>query len=627
MKRSAPLRTSLLAAALTWALTSFAAHAAGTIDVQNFVDGETIRYPAPLIMGLVPQAGPGAEITVRNTHPEAGESTITGVMHEGRFKVLTELQPGTNRLELVCGPASLPLSLVYQPQTTPYVLRFFYITDNTGETDYISPLSDDPQNFREKIDTGAKLMQSFCAESMWRNGYGRKTFNLEFDEDGELVVHLLKSPKPRSYFHENSSFTFYDHVAELVNRDYPAGHRGPGRYGRNMGIVNVTEFDPEQKKVVGGVALGSPRLALFGSGALYSWPNDLGDTFRAFSDATPIDSATEFDDSAGRSARWALASTTIGACVHEFGHGFGLPHARNPLGIMRRGFDHFARMFNLIEPPSRHNKVAFPIREEQAARWCTAYASRLRYSPFLSLDPPVEPPEQGWSRPTVTRDGQEDSLELASDAGITWIGLFDFNRGDLYLDDTDAFAFDAPFPTEREFSLEKIQKDVGVHQVSIGVQDRYGVVTYSNPKELQLGFPPEVSSLATGKPVTTSSNNDGFDGGKAVDGSLDRESRWDGAPFPQWLQVDLEKVQELRRIRYVPYWDGSRHYRYRLSVSTDGKRWKDVADGSDNAEIATQDGYVHTFPAEKARYVRVDVLENSANVGAHVVELLVYGVE
>jgi hypothetical protein len=135
-------------------------------------------------------------------------------------------------------------------------------------------------------------------------------------------------------------------------------------------------------------------------------------------------------------------------------------------------------------------------------------------------------------------------------------------------------------------------------------------------------------SLSTGKPVTASSV--GGVGGNpekaeyAADGWTDSAKYWGTIPAPQWWKVDLEKVYPIDRIQVVPLFDGQRYYQYTVEVSTDDKNWTKVADASKNTEVGTEKGYTHKFTPVKARYVKVNVLKNSANPATHLVEVRVY---
>jgi hexosaminidase len=135
-------------------------------------------------------------------------------------------------------------------------------------------------------------------------------------------------------------------------------------------------------------------------------------------------------------------------------------------------------------------------------------------------------------------------------------------------------------------------------------------------------------NLATGKPVTVGpapDRKDGWFAKVAVDGFFDDAGgHWasDG-PAPQWLQVDLEKVRPIDFINVITYWDGGRYYQWTAEVSADGQTWKKVLDFSENKTPATAKGYSGKFARTEARYVRINMLKNSANPSVHIVELIV----
>jgi hypothetical protein len=133
-----------------------------------------------------------------------------------------------------------------------------------------------------------------------------------------------------------------------------------------------------------------------------------------------------------------------------------------------------------------------------------------------------------------------------------------------------------------------------------------------------------VKNLTTNKPVTASAVEPGCPAENAVDGIVELNRAWWAGPYPQWIQVDLEKVYKLGSAEVFPYWDGGRYYQYNIELSVDGKTWTKVVDMSTNTKPAKPTGDFHKFDPTDARYVRVNMLKNSANVGVHLVELRVY---
>lgn len=137
--------------------------------------------------------------------------------------------------------------------------------------------------------------------------------------------------------------------------------------------------------------------------------------------------------------------------------------------------------------------------------------------------------------------------------------------------------------------------------------------------------PPKRPNLATGKRVTVSGGTEGPQRPElVVDDDLSLGSSWWANPGPQWLQVDLGEAKEVGLIEVFPYWDGSRYYAYTVEVSLDGEKWDRVGDRSENKLPANASGDAISFRARTVRYVRVNMLRNSANPGVHLVELKVW---
>ena len=136
-------------------------------------------------------------------------------------------------------------------------------------------------------------------------------------------------------------------------------------------------------------------------------------------------------------------------------------------------------------------------------------------------------------------------------------------------------------------------------------------------------------NLATGKPVTSSGETAEEFSTFAVDGfvecKIDPATFWGASPAPQWIMVDLEKETEVGEVQLFTYWDDKRYYQYAIELSTDGKTWTKVVDAASNTTPADEKGYRHAFGAEKARYVKVTMLKNSAGPDVEIVEIRVHG--
>ncbi len=135
-------------------------------------------------------------------------------------------------------------------------------------------------------------------------------------------------------------------------------------------------------------------------------------------------------------------------------------------------------------------------------------------------------------------------------------------------------------------------------------------------------------NLATRKPVTVGpgpDRNDAWSAKVAVDGQADNvNAHWASeGPAPQWLLIDLERIYPVNSINVITYYDGGRYYQFTAEASADGKVWKTVADYSDNKIPATAQGHPAKFDKTDVRYVRINMLKNSANPYVHIVEVIV----
>lgn len=363
------------------ALAVVALAAGPPIGMDNYVGGETIRHTVPLIRGTLADKSITA-VEVINESSKRDTARMTGLAHDGRFKVLTELVPGLNHIVIKAGSDCKSFDLTYQPQTNPHVVRMVYAVDRTGDTTYQTPLSDDGQDYAGKLGTMMLMMQTFTAERMNDIGMGRKTFNLELDDNGKVVVHVMKCDKTAQeiYTMGGGRAKLFSYLAGQTNKNLPREN------ARNVIYAAFSRFNPETKRNMAYTALGGGNTAVFGGSNMYCYPARLADIQKAFMDATPIDTDRFSSDSAGRHTFWANASTSIGATLHETGHTFDLPHVRDWTGIMSRGFDFFSRFWTLQEAPRRGQTKVVQFMEQRSARWSLASAAFLNSSPWFALD-------------------------------------------------------------------------------------------------------------------------------------------------------------------------------------------------------------------------------------------------
>jgi len=349
------------------------------VAVTNYADATTVRHCAALIRGTLADAS-ATSVVVVNESSTRPTRRMTGLAHKGRFVALSELVPGANTLSIQAGARKTALTLFYTPQTNPYVIRVIYLTDNTGDTRFQTPLKDDPQDYRGKLDTAMKLMQTFTAERLHDLGFGRVTFNLELDAEGRVAVHTLRGSLSIREYHKLEDVKWYEDACRLVRRNM-----GNPR-AKDLVILAFTRFDAEARRSYGHTALGGGDLAMFGGGDLFAWPDSLGEVQKAFMNAQRVDPGQFLSDSVGRHAFWAIASTTIGAALHELGHTLDLPHCRDNMGVMSRGFDHLNRVFTLVEPPHAGRDKPCEFKEDEKACFEPASAAWLKAGRWFALD-------------------------------------------------------------------------------------------------------------------------------------------------------------------------------------------------------------------------------------------------
>lgn len=147
-----------------------------------------------------------------------------------------------------------------------------------------------------------QLLRSVVAEKLWEQGLGRKTFNL----DGEATVH--KSDLPQAEAQKMSQEQLWAHYGrELVTKW--GGQEAENK--KFVAFLACTRYEGgEQRRGLmhdevltltrGHVALGGGGLAIFGTGCLHTWPNQLEHVLNAFGDATEVDQRVLMDDSGYR---------------------------------------------------------------------------------------------------------------------------------------------------------------------------------------------------------------------------------------------------------------------------------------------------------------------------------------
>jgi hypothetical protein len=145
----------------------------------------------------------------------------------------------------------------------------------------------------------------------------------------------------------------------------------------------------------------------------------------------------------------------------------------------------------------------------------------------------------------------------------------------------------------------------------------------SNAHRAMAAKSPEEMGVLVDKPVTCSSSTSDHSPELANDGIIAPTNYWESTDKHAWWQVDLGATKLIRMVRVVPYYrDPNRYYQFVVKTSVDAKKWDTFLDMSDNTKPLGIEGASYTGQPTPMRYLRVEMLKNSANEGKHLVEVL-----
>ncbi|HEY3913572.1 MAG TPA: NPCBM/NEW2 domain-containing protein [Verrucomicrobiae bacterium] len=218
-----------------------------------------------------------------------------------------------------------------RPATPPRELRLLYYT----------PSDRDPApNYEKRLGAIMEDIHDFYRDGMARLGFGPKSFAMEHDGSGKLIIHFVKGTKPDSSF-----------------RNSPTR---PGTGSDEGGDIVLEECRPALKAA--HIKFGNETFLIFCN--LADW-NEKTQTFRHHSpyygenngnyglcfaadseilnlDDLPKNQPTLHDQEYGDMSLGKFETIFIGGVAHELGHAFTLPHCgerwdEKPLGVSIMG--------------------------------------------------------------------------------------------------------------------------------------------------------------------------------------------------------------------------------------------------------------------------------------------------
>jgi hypothetical protein len=353
------------------------------------------------------------------------------------FKALVYLSPGWNRIRFDFTSPKLShhstessatlhssyIMLNYLPLNSVPPLQLVILVGKDSSCTYdavpqrIQAEGNDLSIAIRKFRMAAHLWQTFTAEQMYRQKFGRRCFRFEEEwqtgslsirdwETGvmknETRVHVVRSEKTTAelqdlqYAQQHSPAAqkgeLFTIAADAIKKHF---NIRPGQKQYVACLLLDSHWDPEADTIRGHAALGGGSedlgLAIFGSHALQSYPSCIEEVVPAFTDCTRTDTAFVANDCNESGSSWEAANIGIGAHMHEVGHLFGCPHQET--GVMLRDYVRLNRTFLVKEPFSTRTKQQGLriCRQEDECAWHRLDVLRFRYHPCFRLpsDEPV----------------------------------------------------------------------------------------------------------------------------------------------------------------------------------------------------------------------------------------------
>ena len=159
-----------------------------------------------------------------------------------------------------------------------------------------------------------KEAQRFFANEMERHGFGRKTFNFEYDDQGEPIVHEIRGEFDRHYYSQDMGrlpwMEIVSHFDDLHHVFFVAIDSSVGTFGGGVGGLGALSFSTDKRHVLGYVS-SDPLNPSSGGFALRH--RDITDGEQSIGGLALIPAAN-------------VGPHQLGVTLHELGHVFGLEH-------------------------------------------------------------------------------------------------------------------------------------------------------------------------------------------------------------------------------------------------------------------------------------------------------------
>ena len=240
------------------------------------------------------------------------------------------------------------------------------------------------KEYRQKASVLMRVVSDVYKRELKANGFHTKGLDFEFDQNGQMIVHLVNAEN-KSSFYTGSPFN----VDHFLNTHQQEIWEKTG-FSRNRPTLVFSE--------AGAVAEARPIPQVY-SGLACVAADALRDVVRASKIEDQIKKFHASEDITAKAAN--ISQTSNGVIVHEIGHIFGMLHdTKDPRNIMMRGYNNLGKMYQKEESKNR------PVR------FSKAHARIASYSRFLN----EEFDEADAEAPNIEKFGIESSINSGDES-------------------------------------------------------------------------------------------------------------------------------------------------------------------------------------------------------------------